>query len=138
ELSDVLEGVFLPYQKDARQSVVLRGPTVKLDARIALALAMVLHELAANAKAYGALGCAEGTLNLTWAVENTSTGRTLTIDWRESGGPEVHAPERRGFGSRLVERSISQGLKGSAEVFYDSAGVRCLLRIPLSNTVCDE
>jgi two-component sensor histidine kinase len=96
---------------------------------------MVLHELATNAAKYGALSVPDGKLALHWSVANGAGPRTLHIDWRESGGPEVKQPERRGFGSRLMERAILYELQGQTDVEFAPAGVRCRMAVPLSSAL---
>jgi len=110
---------------DAR--VCLDGPTVPLNARTALAVAMVLHELAANAERHGALSTAEGRVTLSWNVRSNR----LFVDWREEGGPPVTAPTRLGFGARLLERSIAQELGGTPRLEFAPGGVHCTMEIPL-------
>jgi hypothetical protein len=97
--------------------------------RLLLHLALVLHELATNARKYGALSVAQGRLSVTWEVR-TNGGENLILEWKESGGPPVSAPKRRGFGSTLIERTIhAQG--GKASIRYGSEGLSARLRLPL-------
>jgi two-component sensor histidine kinase len=77
-------------------------------------LAMVIHELATNSVKYGALSCAEGSLD----VSSRANGDRLFLIWAETGGPLIVGhPELTGFGSRLVARSVSSQLGG--ELAYD-------------------
>jgi two-component sensor histidine kinase len=62
-----------------------------------------LHELATNASKYGALSDAKGQIRLTWSCNEDGQ---LALRWTELGGPKVKAPERQGFGSRLIEGTI--------------------------------
>jgi len=55
----------------------------------------------------------------------------LQLEWTESGGPAVSAPEGRGFGTTLIERSL-RGVGGSAELVFEASGLRCSIRLPLS------
>jgi PAS domain S-box-containing protein len=107
--------------------VRIEGPNVRLKSRIALALGMVLHELANNAARHGALSSAVGSVALTWTVEPG----LLRLDWREKGGPVVAAPYRRGFGTRLVERAIAHELGGRPVLEFLADGVHCTMEIPL-------
>ena len=70
-------------------------------------------------------------LEVSWRVEREGTGRRLTLDWVESGGPKVRAPGRPGFGTQLIERSAPYELDGEAHLTYAPDGVRCRLSIPL-------
>ena len=65
-----------------------------------------MHELGTNAIKYGALSVAEGRLDIDWSLEGDDDDRKLIFHWRESDGPKVRVPERRGVGSLLRERSI--------------------------------
>ena len=133
DLAAMVADLFAPYRADGgRERLLIEGEPVKLPPHSALTLAMVLHELATNAAKYGSLSAPEGRLALSWDVRDDARSPQLEIAWRESGGPAVRAPERRGFGSRLLERGITQELKGSAELEFAPAGVRCRLRIPVS------
>ena len=89
---------------------------MRVTPRMSLALAMALHELATNAVKYGALSNKVGTVEVSWTLPNGATPPRLTLRWAESGGPPVKAPRRRGFGSRLIERSLAQDLDGEVKI----------------------
>ena len=105
----------------------LSGPPVMIEARAYQSLALVLHELITNAAKYGALSVMEGRLSVAWKLNKTGD---LVLTWTERNGPPVRAPERRGFGSIVVEQSIPFELQGEARVVYDSAGVSATFKIP--------
>ncbi len=113
--------------KDGRFS--LQGPSVRLPPNKAVAIAMALHELATNATKYGALSAAGGSVAIRWDLDQGAD--QLTLSWREEGGPEVRPPERRGFGSRLIERSLAAELGGRASMTFAPAGLRCDLTAQL-------
>ncbi len=104
------------------------GPPVKLDPQTAVGLSLVLHELGTNASKYGALCVAAGRVNLAWETEDN--GKVLKMRWQESGGPKVKAPLHRGFGTFIVEQSLS-GLDGEADLRFEPGGVVCDMRLPL-------
>jgi len=128
DLGRIVHDIVAPF---GQERVSVDGASTKLASVAALPLAMVLHELATNAAKFGALSAPEGRLALGWKIERVNGARRLRIDWRESGGPEVQPPVYRGFGSRLLERSVGQELRGSAQLDFDPAGLRCRLEIPL-------
>jgi two-component sensor histidine kinase len=68
---------------------------------------------------------------ITWTVAPGDPD-TLTFCWQEQGGPVVSLPARRGFGTRLIERSLAQDLGGKARLVYDPGGVVCIVTAPLS------
>ena len=77
-------------------------------------LAMVVHELATNSVKYGALSCATGLLDISSQHDDDH----LCLIWAESGGPAItEEPELKGFGSRLIARSVAGQLGG--ELVYD-------------------
>ena len=107
------------------------GPSLRLNPKAALAIALVMHELGTNASKYGALSAPQGVVDITWTVDRSGEEPMLVICWQESQGPEVKEPEHRGFGSMLIERSIAYELDGNATVEYRKKGLLCVIRIPL-------
>ncbi|MFL5297462.1 MAG: HWE histidine kinase domain-containing protein [Phenylobacterium sp.] len=101
------------------------GPELFLTPRAANALALGLHELAANAVKFGALSADTGRVQLRWA-RTRDGGFELT--WTETGGPTVTPPARRGFGSTLLEEVTSRELNGATTIDYRPAGVMARLR----------
>ena len=106
------------------------GPLLVLDAQAALHLALILHELATNARKYGALSVPNGRLSVTWQMR-TNGGRNLLLLWKESSGPKVTAPSERGFGSTLIEQTL-QVHGGGASVHYNTDGVTCEIKLPVT------
>jgi PAS domain S-box-containing protein len=103
------------------------GEPLRLAPRAALGLAMALHELGTNAAKYGALSVEGGRVGIEWTLD----GERLHLEWRESGGPPVAAPKRRGFGSRLIERGLEADLGGAAALHFEPAGLRCEINASL-------
>lgn len=123
-ITTILARTLAPHAKAAR--VALEGPDVRLSPKVALALAMGVHELATNAVKYGALSGEAGRVSIRWSLDH---GR-LALDWRESGGPPVVAPASRGFGSRLLERGLAHELGGEVKLSFHPAGVCCTIAAP--------
>ncbi len=107
--------------------VEVNGPDALLDPQAFLTVSLVLHELLTNSMKYGALTDSRGRL-LIDLVRAPDGGLAMT--WREQGGPPVKAPERRGFGSTIIERSIPFELKGEAQVHFHPSGLIAEFRIP--------
>ncbi|HEX8379323.1 MAG TPA: sensor histidine kinase, partial [Allosphingosinicella sp.] len=108
--------------------VDVEGEPLRLAPRAALALAMALHELGTNAAKYGALSVEGGRVSISWE----QAGDRLRLEWRESGGPPVEPPSRRGFGSRLIERGLAADLGGTAALRFEPAGLRCEIEASLA------
>jgi two-component sensor histidine kinase len=95
-----------------------------------MALHMVIHELSTNAAKHGALSSREGGLSVRWSLLNETAQPLLEIVWSEIGGPECRPPQRTGFGSKLLARTVGHQLGGQFESEYDRDGFRCTLRLP--------
>lgn len=132
DLIEVVTRALEPYQTSNENRIHLGGPHVRLTPRMSLALAMALHELATNAVKYGALSNKIGIVEVSWTVENGAAPPRLNLRWVERGGPPVKAPSRRGFGSRLIERSLAQDLDGHVEIAFVPTGVVCTVDAPVA------
>lgn len=110
--------------------IALKGPSVLLPPKEALAIALALHELHTNAVKYGALSNDSGRVAVSWELTNDGS-RRLSILWRESGGPPVLVPTRKGFGSKLFEQMLAQDLNGEVVIDFRPEGVVCTIDAPL-------
>ena len=129
QIRAVMESV-LTMQADLDR-FALDGPDLDISPQAALSLSLLLHELATNALKHGALSAGSGTVRIAWRTEDGATP-TLVLDWQESGGPAVSAPNNRaGFGSTLIR----MGLLGTrkANLHYDPVGLRAEFRAPLAD-----
>ena len=120
-LAGLLGALFSPYgQHGGRPRVRVSGYDTQIGPRAATPLALVFHELATNSAKYGALSAEDGHVELTLA----DSGDTVSLEWREYGGPQVTEAGDDGFGSRLVEMSVTGQLQGSWKRHFDPAGMR--------------
>ena len=88
---------------------------------------LAFHELATNATKYGALSTIQGRVEIRCEVKSDGA---VTIHWVETGGPPVTRPlDRRGFGTRMLERGLVMDLgRGSAvELRFEPAGLRAII-----------
>ena len=97
------------------------GPQVLLEPNTAQVVAVTLHELATNAAKYGALSVPNGQISLRWLHEANGE---LILYWEETGGPAVKTPTHQGFGTRVIERTVSQ-LKGKTRFDWRAEGLVC-------------
>ena len=125
DLGELIEAEVLPYRADS--TIVASGPAVVLDARALSIFALIGHEMATNAAKYGALSVAGGMLSVTWTRRDDDA---CEIAWRESGGPPVREPTRRGFGTVLIVRSLPFDLGGESQIDYAPEGVTARFVIP--------
>lgn len=115
------------YLSDPFSRVEISGPDAALAPEALSTVALVVHELVTNSAKYGALADTSGRVSVTTAV--TENG-DLLIQWREEGGPPVKAPNRRGFGTTIIEQSIPYELQGTAELRFRVTGLEADFRIP--------
>lgn len=104
----------------------MEGPDCLLSPKLALTMALLVHELTTNAAKYGALSSSVGKLSIDWSISDAR----LNLDWRESGGPVVTKPTHRGFGTRLLSRSLDQ-FGGTVETAFETTGLICKLSVIL-------
>lgn len=126
-LGDLLSVLLAPYDDMGAFSGRIRVsvPRMAIGENAATTLAMVLHELATNSVKYGALSCAEGTLD----VSCDAPGASVEVVWTEQGGPQVDASDvPAGFGSKLLRRGMND-LGGKAEVTWLNTGVVVTLQM---------
>ncbi len=106
------------------ERITLGGPSFALSPKMALSMALAVNELGTNALKYGALSNETGRVSIDWSVEtNERDERTLTWTWRETGGPPVTPPTRRGFGSLLIKRVLASDFGGEVDVAYAPEGL---------------
>jgi len=130
-LIDLLERTLRPYAAGRPDRICARGPDIELEPKLALSLHMVFHELATNASKHGALSATDGRVEAVWELVPNSTGRTLAMQWRERGGPEVREPDRVGFGLRLVTKVL---VDSQVELTFDRAGLVCRMLIQIDGS----
>ena len=106
-------------------SVAMRGEPLMLHGKLPSVLSLIVHELATNAAKYGALSAPNGVIAIEW----TERDGDIVVVWTESGGPDVVAPDKRSFGTNLIERSLD-AFKGTARIEFARAGIVCRMRFP--------
>lgn len=114
----------LAAYKAEHANFALDGPDLMLRPKIALALSLAIHELATNAAKYGALSVSAGRVDVSWRFDSSAG---LDLFWRESGGPPVGLPDRRGFGSTLIERALAIETGGRSVLTFEPTGVTCAI-----------
>ena len=126
EIEPLVRAEAAAYVGGKEDRIRVSGPNVSLSPEAFNTFALVLHELITNADKYGEIG-EHGTVELRWGVD---VGGDLLIMWRETGGPPVQAPLRKGFGTTIIERSIDYDLGGRARTEYRLTGFEAEFTIP--------
>lgn len=131
DLRDLVAVATAPLVTADRDPFDIRGPELRLRPKAAVPLAMALHELCTNALKHGALSQGGGRVGIDWTVDDSGEERLLRMRWAESDGPEVAVPERRGFGSRLIERGLAHELQARVRQQFLRGGLVCDIELPL-------
>lgn len=110
--------------------ITISGPPVGLSERAFGVFALLLHEMMTNASKYGSLSSTSGRLHISWRL---SEDGDCLITWRETGGPTVVAPARSGFGTTLINRTITHDLGGNVDLRFASDGLKADFVVPASH-----
>lgn len=129
KLSDIVGLELQPFAERA----TVTGTDILLRPQQAQNFCLALHELVTNAAKYGALSRPTGRLDLSWRIGSNGKGKVLQFEWRESGGPPVRAPSRRGFGTALIK-----GVFSDARLDFAIEGLRCEIDVPITSIEAEQ
>lgn len=130
DLESLIRAQLAHFDIDVSQRLQLDGPKLQVTPEAAQSLGMAIYELATNAAKYGALLGSEGRVMVTWRICGDACER-LELVWRETDGPDVAAPERKGFGSVVLEEMLAMGLSAQTEIRFHQNGLEWWLDGPL-------
>ncbi len=132
DLGYMIADELLAYRAKEAEQVRISGPAVRLQPKAAETLGLAIHELATNALKYGALSTPSGRIEVSWSIEQEEAAN-LAFDWQEVDGPPIDGPpQRQGFGTELLERTLAFELKAKTVLAYEPSGLHCSITIPLS------
>jgi two-component sensor histidine kinase len=126
-LGDLLTVLLAPYDDLAAFSGRIRVsvPRMSVGEASTTIIALIVHELATNSLKYGALSVDAGALDVSCSAQDEA----VTLVWTESGGPKVKAPAGEGYGSKLVQRSVTGHLRGSIQYDWAEDGLVVVLKV---------
>lgn len=130
DIGEIVAAALAPFNFE-EDRIEYGGADVLLSARAATSLALALHELATNAFKFGSLSRSTGKVSLKWDI----VGDDMRLVWTETGGPEVSDPERRGFGSLLIDTMLASSTYGSTDLDYRPGGLVFTYTAPLATLV---
>jgi two-component sensor histidine kinase len=123
----------------SRGQVDIAGPEVRLRNSIVQTLALALHELAINARKYGALATAQGRLRIAWKLERRGNASFVVFDWVEENGRRAVAPPGpKGYGRELIEEALPYSYGAETRYEIDGTGLRCSIALPLGTDARQE
>ena len=80
----------------------ITGCDLILNASAAQQFSLIAHELLTNAVKHGAFKVPQGRVWVEGTVQRDGADGQFLFRWKETGGPSVVAPTRRGFGSVIL------------------------------------
>lgn len=117
--------------------ILVHGPKVRLRKRMVETLSLALHELATNARKYGALTALDGQLRVTWRTYTDGSGQRLALEWQENGldhQRQAQSPttEPGGYGRELIEQALPYVLQARTTYDLGPTGLCCTIDLPLT------
>jgi PAS domain S-box-containing protein len=131
EIEDLVCAQIAPFADLIGSRIAVRGPKLRLKAASAQAIGLALHELTTNAGKYGALSKDAGQVEIGWETD----GDIFTMSWAEHDGPTVSPPQRRGFGTIVMERMTERSVDGRVDLEYAPSGIMWRLNCPAANAL---
>jgi two-component sensor histidine kinase len=128
----LIEAAVKAFQSKSLDQFKISGDNIAISSGPAIALSMVVHELCTNAVKHGALSAPGGRVSISWSIFSQDDLMRFKLHWKERGGPQVHEPSRRSFGSRLIEQALPGQLQGEARLRFEPDGLSCEVNIPLN------
>jgi PAS domain S-box-containing protein len=128
-LTELVRRELAPYA--TRNNTEIGGPEVTLSAEAGQVVSMVLHELTTNAAKHGALSGNDGQVSVHWhRASNGNADAPIAIEWQETGGPAVQAPDTCGYGMEVIRDVVPYELGGRVDLTFPADGLFCRLEIP--------
>ena len=130
DLGKIVRGATEAFDNPDVPKFTIAGPDVRMTSGAVIAIAMTLNELCTNATKFGALSVPAGSIDIAWTLDPKT--QRLHLKWTESKGPAVRVPDKRSFGTRLIE-TLGKQLKGDVRLTYEPAGFVYALDVPLTS-----
>jgi two-component sensor histidine kinase/CheY-like chemotaxis protein len=135
EASELIGGQLAHFGDLLGQRILFDGPPLRFSSAAAQAIGMVVHELSTNTVKHGALSGRQGTVEIAWQIDSSSTEPIFSIRWAERDGRPVEAPSTRGFGTTVITKMVEMSLDGETTLDYPPAGLIWTLTCPLKNVL---
>jgi two-component sensor histidine kinase len=132
DLGKIIRGATEAFDNPDVPKFSIAGPDIRMTSGAVIAIAMTLNELCTNTTKFGALSEPAGRVDIAWALE--TGGQRLNLTWTEKNGPKVRSPDRRSFGTRLIE-TLGRQLKGDVRLTYEPGGFVYTLNVPLASLI---
>ena len=135
DLEKIVRGATEAFDNPDVPKFTIRGPHIAVTSGAVIAIAMTLNELCTNATKFGGLSVPAGRIDIAWTLDPRT--QHLHLRWTEKNGPAVRAPEKRSFGTRLIE-ILGKQLKGEVQLGYEPSGFVYSFDVPLASLSLDR
>ena len=129
-LGRIVRGATEAFDDPDAPKFTIAGPDVRMTSAAVVAIAMTLNELCTNTTKFGALSVPAGSVDIAWTLDPGT--QRLHLTWTEKNGPAVRAPDKRSFGTRLIE-TLGKQLKGDVQLTYASTGFMYAFDVPIAS-----
>ncbi len=124
---------------DHRGRLEVDGPDVEIPAGQVQAMVMVMNELTTNSLKYGALGCEQGVVRVSWRWYETNTAHSrLRFRWSEQSVNPIADTPCEGMGLKLIRGLVQADLHGDVTFEFPAEGAKCFMNIQLSAGEIEE
>jgi len=130
DLGTVVRGATEAFDNPDEPKFSISGPDIRMTSGAVIAVAMTLNELCTNTTKFGALSVPKGRVDITWTLDPQT--QRLHLVWTEKNGPAVQTPEKRSFGTRLIE-TLGKQLKGDVRLTYEPTGFVYAFDVPIAS-----
>jgi two-component sensor histidine kinase len=130
DLGKIVRGATEAFDNPDVPKFTIVGPDVRMTSGAVIAIAMTLNELCTNTTKFGALSVPAGRVDIAWTLDPEM--QRLHLKWTEKNGPAVRAPDKRSFGTRLIE-TLGRQLKGDVRLTYEPDGFVYAFDVPLAS-----
>ena len=130
DLGKIVRGATEAFDNPDVPKFTITGPDVRMTSGAVIAIAMTLNELCTNTTKFGALSVPAGRVDVAWTVDPAT--QRLRLKWTEKNGPAVRAPDKRSFGTRLIE-TLGKQLKGDVRLTYEPTGFVYAFDVPIAS-----
>ena len=130
DLGKIIRGATEAFDNPDVPKFTIAGPDVRMTSGAVIAIAMTLNELCTNTTKFGALSVPAGRVDVAWTVDPAT--QRLRLKWTEKNGPAVRAPDKRSFGTRLIE-TLGKQLKGDVRLTYEPTGFFYAFDVPIAS-----
>ena len=130
DLGKIVRGATEAFDNPDVPKFTISGPDVRMTSGAVVAIAMTLNELCTNTTKFGALSVPAGRGDIAWTLDPRA--QRLHLKWTERNGPAVRVPDKRSFGTRLIE-TLGKQLKGDVRLTYEPGGFVYTFDVPLAS-----